>query len=441
MIRTFTSPCYLAGVSLAVCLLTTTPCTAAEAAWSGFQNGGKMSFDKIDGLPVEWSDETGVAWTVSLEGYGQSSPVVDGDLIYVTSTSGKMKENLHVHAYSRATGKELWKHQAKNATPYENTSYVSRAAPTPVCDKDGVIAFFEGGNVMALSREGKPRWSRNLTEDEGAVSARHGLAASLEQNDKHVFVWVEREKQPYIVALKKADGEVTWKSDGLGVTSWSSPRLVPVSDSESHLVLSGIGKLVGLDPATGKKLWDFADISGNSTPTPIPLGDGKFLIGATVGRGEAGGGNAAASNGVLQITARGDKYRVKYLWQAKRATSSFGSPLAHNGMAYFVNRSGVVYCLDLKSGEEKYAERGGGSIWATPVGVGDKVYLFGKDGVTTVIKDGAEFKTVATNTLWKAEAGGGRFSGPVLYAAAVADSDIVLRRGDKLYCVRSAETP
>ena len=63
-----------------------------------------------------------------------------------------------------------------------------------------------------------------------------------------------------------------------------------------HLVLSGIKKLAGLDPESGKRLWDFDGISGNSTPTPCPMGNGRFLIGATTGRGESGGGKASDSN-------------------------------------------------------------------------------------------------------------------------------------------------
>jgi len=410
--------------------------------WAGFQNGGKLSFNAIAELPVKWTDTSGVAWKTPLAGYGQSSPVVEGDVIYVTSTSGKMKEKLHIQAFDKADGKERWKYEAENASPHENTSYVSRAAPTPVCDQNGVIAFFEGGNVIAMDPAGKLRWSRNLAKDEGGVTARHGLSASLEQNGKYVFTWVEREKQPYVVALNKTSGKTAWKSDGLGVTSWSSPRLVPISSSEKHLVLSGIGKLMGLDPETGKKLWSFDGISGNSTPTPVPLGEGRFLIGATVGRGEAGGGKAAASNGVIQISGKPGSYKAAYVWQAKRATCSFGSPLAHDGFAYFVNRSGVVYCLDIKTGEEQYAKRAGSSVWATPLGAGGHVYLFGKDGGTTVIQSGGEFKKLASNLLWKPAAeGGGRSGSPVLYAAAIVGSDFIIRRGDMLYCVTSQKAP
>lgn len=139
-----------------------------------------------------------------------------------------------------------------------------------------------------------------------------------------------------MTALSKKTGKTEWKSKGLGVTSWSSPRLVPIAEGK-HLVLSGSGKIAGLDPKSGERLWEFDGISGNSTPTPIPLGDGRFLIGASEGRGETSGGNAPASNGVIQITKdTNGKFAAAFVWQAKKATSSFGSPVVHQGHAYFV---------------------------------------------------------------------------------------------------------
>lgn len=406
--------------------------------WRSFQNGGVPVVSDA-GFAVDWSPEHGIAWQQPLAGYGQSAPVVMGDRVFVTSVSGDLKDNLHVQAFDLKTGERLWKYDARNSTPVKSTNYVSKAAPTPVCDAYGVIALFEGGNVVALAGDGARRWERDLVADYGPVNSRHGLSSSLEQTDELVFVWMERSEEPYVLALSKKTGETVWKADGLGVTSWSSPRLVPVGESH-HLVLSGIGRLAGLDPSTGERLWDFDGITGNSTPTPVPLGEGRFLMGATVGRGESGGGKAAESNGVIQIAgSRKDGFQVDYVWRARAATSSFGSPIAHSGLAWFVNRSGIVYCLDLKSGEEKYARRTASSIWATPLIIGDRLYLFGKDGTTSILRASADTDVLAENSLWVNEPAGdqpGSFGGPVLYAASAADSTLILRRGDRLFAIR-----
>lgn len=405
--------------------------------WRSFQNGGNSAVAGTE-YPVEWSPSSGIVWQKKLAGYGQSSPVAFSKMMFVTSVSGDMKEMHHVEAFQLDNGEKAWQYDTQNSSPIKSTSYVSKAAPTPVCDAAGVIALFEGGNILALSMDGKKRWERDLVADYGSLESRHGLSSSLEQNDEHVFVWIERSDEPYVLSLSKKTGETIWKADGLGVTSWSSPRLVPVGES-FHLVLSGIGKIVGLDPASGKRLWEFDGISGNSTPTPMPLGSGRFLIGATVGRGEAGGGKAAESNGVIQISGSPeDGFTADYVWRAKAATSSFGSPIADNGLAWFVNRSGIVYCLDLKTGAENYTKRIAGSSWATPLVIGQHVYLFGKNGTTTVLKASSEFEHVSESDLWEADSATSdpdSFGGPVLYAAIASDSLLILRRGDRLYAI------
>ncbi len=436
----------LSRVLLSLCMLpamlgfAATRASAADS-WTGFQNGGALTRHGAP-APQTWSPDQGVSWDVALAGYGQSSPVVEADQVYVTSTAGELKEKLFVEAFDRHSGKRLWVHEAKNSSPTKNTLYVSRAAPTPVCDADGVIAFFEGGNLVALDHQGQLRWTRDLVAEFGAIASRHGLGSSLEQDETHVYVWVERDEGPYVLAVAKKSGATVWKVDGLGVTSWSSPRLVPVGEG-THLVLSGSGKIAGLDPESGKRLWTFDDITGNTTPTPIPLGDGRFLIGASVGRGEtANASRAAESNGVIQIeTTASGAFQASFVWRATKATSSFGSPIAYQGLAYFVNRSGVVYCLDLETGEQLYAQRSAGSIWATPVAVDDRIYLFGKDGTTTVLQSGKQFQELAVNHLWvnksaaEPAASRGNFGGPTLYAGAIVGRQVLLRRGDRLYAI------
>lgn len=423
----------------AIILLCTVASDTLADKWTRFQNGGNLSLRNQTGVRLKWNTEQGIRWDVDLAGYGQSSPVIHDQTVYVTSLSGDSKEKLFIQAFDQVSGTELWKHETVNKSPEENTNYVSRAAPSPVCDAQGVIAFFEGGNVVALDAIGNVRWQRDLIADVGPIEARHGLASSLEQNDHTIFIWVERLSDPYVMALEKSSGKTKWKAAGLGVTSWSSPRLVPGKERH-HLVLSGTGKLAGLDPQSGERLWTFDAISGNSTPTPMPVGPGRFLIGASAGSGASSENNAAQSNGLIQIeeTSHG-KYSAKYVWQAERATSSFGSPIAHKGNAYFVNRTGVLFCLDLKTGKEHFAKRIGSSTWATAVGMENRVYFFGKNGMTTVIRSGPEFQELSTNPLWN-DASDRRpprpnFGVPILYGVAISESDLIMRRGDRMYNV------
>lgn len=397
-------------------------------------------------LPVSWSPTEHQLWSAEITGYGQSSPVTWGPLAYVLSISGPQKERGHVTAIQIETGEPAWSHELATATQAENNLYVSRAAPSPTVDAAGVYCFFEGGNLLSLTHSGEVRWQRNLVEEYGPIGSRHGLSASLEQLNDRLFVWIERDQDPYVLCVDTSTGANVWKVPGMGATSWSSPRLLTVGFSQ-HLLFSAAGSVTGLDPTTGQRLWRIEGLTGNTSPTPIPAGNGRFVIGATVGRGEADNGRAAESNGLVAVTQNdAGEYTASFVWKAKRATCSFGSPAVVGGHAYFVNAAGVLFCLDLETGEEKYSQRLADSMWSTPVVVGDRLLFGGKTGVVSVVETGPEFVKLAENATWEAPAeaaeppaegrrGRGRFGGPTLYAIAVAGDRLLLRRGDRLFCI------
>ena len=407
----------------------------AQDSWTAFQNGGPYDANVEVTTTYDWKKIFGKSWEIKLKGYGQSSPVCWQGHVYTTYVSGKNKDQCGVLAHRIKDGTLAWEISYPNPSPRESNVYVSKAAPTPVLDAQGITLLFEGGLLFSCTHDGKVRWKRDLRKEYGVIKTNHGLASSLEQSNDSIFVWIERADDPYLLSVDKATGRNRWKVSGIHATSWASPRLVPVG-SQKHLVLSGIGKLVGMDPLTGRKLWEFDGISGNSTPTPMPVGDGLFLMGATVGSRNTGGTTAHESNGLVRITPQGEKdFDVAYAWHCKRATSSFGSPVACGKMAYFVNRSGVLFAVDLKTGEEVYNQRLPASIWATPIRVGNSLLFACKNGTIQVIAMGPTYQKLAQHEVWKspeAPARGGSFGGSVLYAAIAIEKSIIFRRGDVL---------
>ncbi|MFV0444631.1 MAG: PQQ-binding-like beta-propeller repeat protein [Planctomycetaceae bacterium] len=405
--------------------------------WPSFQNGGASRAELPSGL-TQGVKVGEVAWSRDLPGSGQSSPVTWEGSVYVTSASGPKLETLHVSAFRLTDGDPLWQFDAPNPSPVEDSGYVSRAAPTPAADERGVVAFFEGGLVVALNHEGEVRWRKNLIEEFGAIESRHGLSASVEQSDDLAFIWVERGTDPYVLAIDKQSGETRWKQPGLGATSWASPRLVPCGDDQ-HLVLSGSGLLVGLDPQTGERLWTLEGLSGNTIPTPMPLGNGRMLVGATDGRGEGNSSKNAETNGVVAIQKDSQgQWTANYVWRSQKAMSSFGSPIAHCGCVYIVNRSGVLTCLDQNDGTEYYTERLAGSIWATPVGLGKSLFVCCKDGPSQVLAGGREFRTIAE---LESTTPAGDSSPVVNYGVALSGDRLLIRTGGGLICRQLAKTP
>ncbi|QDV51553.1 outer membrane protein assembly factor BamB family protein [Gimesia fumaroli] len=424
----------------------------AQDQWPGFL-GPDASKVTAESIPTAWSPQENMAWKSDIPGYGQSSPVIWNNQVYVTSVEGPNKEKLHIVCYDIRTGKQLWIHTQPSTYPEKNTVYISRAAPTPVLDENGVYAYFESGDVVAVSHDGKFQWTASLTERYGAPINKFGLSASPVQTKEGVIILIDDEGPSYLTALSKSDGKELWKTDRKSRVSWSSPMLVPVGKT-SQVVCSSAGSLEGYDPATGKRLWSFGQVGGNNKTSPLPVGNGSFLVGASPGRSGENEQLAKQSNGLFKVRQEGDKWQNEFVWTDSSPVPSWATPIAYQGYAYWVNRAGVVYCLDLKTGKPAYTNRIQESCWATPVGLGDHIYFFGKNGATTVLKAGAEFEVVTENKLWTEEAppvnnvpqaketgqrqrSAAMFSRPTLYGAALVNEYLILRTGSQLFCIHT----
>jgi outer membrane protein assembly factor BamB len=440
--------------------------------WTGFRGDGS-STSTAKNLPLKWSPTENLAWRIPLPGYGQSSPVVWNDRAFVTAVEGEQKEKLLVLALDVLTGKVAWKKEFPASQMGKNNPMMSRAAPTPVVDQNAVYAFFESGDVVALTHTGEVKWERSLSKDYGTFKNNHGVGSSPAQIDKAVVILIDDLGPSYLVALDKATGKNVWKTDRKSRSSWTSPVVTHIAGKAAILVSSS-GSLDAYDAVNGAELATLGGLVGNNIPSPVVNGD-LVVIGAGENRMKPDLAVSAKSNCCVRFTNKAEKSSFEPVWYGKKAISQHASPLVYQDHAYFVTKSGLVHCVDLKTGEEKYAERLDNQSWATPVGAGDHVFFFGKDGVTTVLKAGPEFVKVAANRFWSSEdfskrrdeakakaaatlpkppegkgPGGGpplpkeeleasRYSavGDVVYGVAAVDGMFIVRTGTELLCVRT----
>ena len=64
------------------------PCVAAAADWPGFRGPQVNGVSEERGLPLKWGEKENVVWKALLPGPGVSSPIVLGDRVFVTCSSG-----------------------------------------------------------------------------------------------------------------------------------------------------------------------------------------------------------------------------------------------------------------------------------------------------------------------------------------------------------------
>jgi outer membrane protein assembly factor BamB len=389
---------HLQIISTLLVLSLTTTSVNAQQRWPGFLGAGSSQL-WADSLPMEWSPESStICWKTKLAGTGQSSPIIWGDTVFVTSIDGTMKEICHVTAISLTDGQTLWDYTTDSAQPVRSNYFQSRSAPTPAVDANGIYTFFETGKVVALTHDGKEKWVRNLVDEYGEFEVRIGLAASVAQTNDSVFILVDHEGPSYLLAIDKQSGETRWLSERFSRQSYASPIVLTIS-GQPQIVISSAGSVDGYNPDTGKQLWTMEGVGGNRSTTPLPFGDNRFLVSASPGMHDERLDEARESNFAMQIEKTADGFQTKVLWKTRKAMPSFGSPIVHQNLAYWVNNVGVLYCFNAETGESVYTKRSGQLCWATPLPVGDRIYLFGKDGLTTVIAAGPDFKVLAKNEL------------------------------------------
>ncbi len=134
-----------------------------------------------------------------------------------------MKDECLVSCLELATGKSLWTYRQPASAKAASNYMASRAAPTPMVDRNGVFAFFESGDLVAVDHSGKLVWNRSLSSEYGAFDNNHGLGSSPTQTDSLVILNVEHKGPSYLIAIDKSNGKTVWKTDRKSSSSWSSP--------------------------------------------------------------------------------------------------------------------------------------------------------------------------------------------------------------------------
>ena len=392
------------------------PALGLATPWSEFLANGTGSLQPTASLPLEWSESRNVAWRAAIPGYGQSSAVAAPGSAYVTAVEGPNKEVVLLDCVDLETGRSNWTCRRDSSHRIEESDMVSTAAPTPVAGEDAVFAFFETGDLLAIDHKGNVLWERRLTEEFGPFGGRHGIGSSLRLCTAGVLTLVAHDGPSYLLCIDRESGRTLWKADRPKGVSWSTPVVLSHAGREIAVVSVGDG-VEAYDTADGAALWQMEGFDGAFVASPVGSPGGAVIGSSAKGRTAAiRFGEDAAETPTVH-------------WRAEEASCYFSSPLVHRGKVYVVSKAGIAFCLDADTGVELWHSRLESQCWATAVGLRDRVYFFGVDGVTTVAQAGDEFVALAKNTV----AAEGR-----LYGATVVDNGLLLRFGRELVRVTGA---
>ena len=198
-------------------------CSGAD--WLQFRGTDNTSCSQESGLPTEFADGKNVAWKVDLPGRGPASPIVVGDRIIVTCSSGAREDRLHVVALNASDGSTVW-HRQLWATGHTQAHPMGAVANnTPASDGELIFAFYSSNDLACFDLEGNLKWFRGLASDYPTMRNDVGMASSPLVVGETVVVQCQNQGESFVAGIDKRTGLTRWRIDLEQDGCWSSPRL------------------------------------------------------------------------------------------------------------------------------------------------------------------------------------------------------------------------
>ena len=388
--------------------------TAAD--WRQFRGTDSTGIAVNEAIPTTWSTTENVAWKSKLPGKGISGPIIVGNQVFVTASSGHSQERLHVLAFDAETGKQTWERQfwATGRTMCHDKMAV--ATPQPASDGERIFAFYSSNDLICLDREGNLLWFRGLGLDFPNASNSLGMSSSPVVIGDTVIVQVESDSESFAAGLDVTNGQQRWKIDRPKMSNWTSPGVFKGAKPEDDLVLLQSGKgVVACRPRTGEQVWSYD--SGAST-IPSTGVNGEYLL--------------IPSNGLTALKVDAQSKNPKQLWNESKLGPGTPSPIVYEGKVYIVGRGGVLTCASVTDGKTLWQLRvkGDGGFSATPVLANGNLYMINENGGATVVKLGGEKGEII---------GGGELAESVLGTPGIANGALFVRTGSHLWKIASAK--
>ncbi len=420
--------------------------------WPSFR-GSEASGVGKGAPPVSWdvAKNQNIAWKAPIPGLGLSSPVVWGQVIYVTtavSSAGETKmvmkndgvvmaddqvpHTWRVMAIDLRSGKLLWDSIAHEGVPRVKRHVKSSFAnATPATNGKRVVALMGAEVLVTFDDKGKLLWKKTL--ELGSPKDVFDQASSPILYRNTVILQNDREKQSYIAAYDLDSGKTAWRVDRSEGSSWSTPSVLRGRDTSGKMVdvlVTQSGKFIrGLDPATGKELWRMAQNDPepwDRIPAPISAGDHVIVAGGNPSRPVYAIRTAAAGDITL---AKDQVSSANIPWISTRGGTYMPTPIVVNGQLYVLRENGVLSAYRVASGELLYQQRlgSGGFFSASPVAAGSNLYIANDDGDWFVVRAGERFELVRQNSM-----------GEMCFATPALSGDMMIVRTQKnLYGISS----
>ena len=225
--------------------------------------------------PDTWSATENVAWKKPVPGRGNSSPIVWGDRIFLT-TAHEGGRRVSLIAFRRSDGTQLWEAFAPDGRTGRAHYKNGHASATASTDGTLVYASFGSRGLAAFDFNGKLVWHKDL----GDVDNYHGAAGSPLLYKNRVILYQDFDGGSFVAAFDSRTGKEMWRTPRRASVGWGTPVAVRVG-TRDEIIVSSQAAVTAYDPDTGRELWVCDGNSFEVIPTPVV---GHGLVFASSGR-------------------------------------------------------------------------------------------------------------------------------------------------------------
>jgi outer membrane protein assembly factor BamB len=363
--------------------LATTAFSAAPTDWGTFRGpagngivaapaGAKWSLKQV------WKSPTNL---------GFSSFAVAGGKVYtlVTGETDGNKGEM-ILCLDEKNGKELWSKPLSvvpkydgggdSGTPDNKGGDGSRS--TPVVNGGKVYAIDSMLGVFCFdAASGKQIWSHDVMKDNAGVQIKWENAASP-VIDGDVLLLAGGGAGQALLGLDKNSGEVVWKGEDDKMTH-ATPVLADILGVHQAIFFTQTG-LVAVHPQNGNVLWRAPfPFKVSTAASPVVFEDIVYC--------SAGYGVGA---GAFKISKSGDKLEATQIWRREnQCFNHWSTPVVKDGYLYGMFSfkeygAGPLACVDIRTGEDKWAEKGFGP--GQVILAGDKIIATSDKGEIVVVE-------------------------------------------------------
>lgn len=428
----------------------------SAAMWTGTEisqfrgPAGDGHIPAATGLPTTWSETSNVAWKSAIPGRGWSSPVIGDGTLWLTTAveEAATPEQLAAIQKTKLAGNPMAKQMSivgaislravaldlstgelkqnielfRVTDPEPVHSLNSYASPSPILDDSRLYCHFGNFGTACIDvTTGKILWKKKLPTEH---SVGPGSSPALYEN--RLIVPCDGTEAQNVIALDIDNGEIAWSTKRppmQGTTgdlhkAFSTPLLIRVGDQDQAVVV-GAQWVVAYEPVTGKEIWRFRHGEGfSNVPRPV-FGHGMIYICT---------GYMQPHLVAIRADGKGDVTETHAAWRVKKSVPAMPSPVLVDDALYLVSDQGVATCVDARTGDQRWQRRIEGNFSASLLYADGKVFASNREGTTTIIAPGREYKELATSTL----------EGAIMASPVAIPGALFLRTPTHLYRIGAA---